>query len=187
MNNQMMRPIFPIATLALVAPLAMTMWALEREMAFVWIGVSLMLPAAWFVLEVLKGKKSDEVRRSIFFASLLLIFPLLFSIGSSLDLYDGKARSMASAALGLFMGGVLIFMGNYIPKRLPPLDEAHYDPAKVLALKRFSGWAFVLAGIGYILAWLVLPTVPANIVATGLCLLATALILARRALTRIRT
>ena len=53
-------------------------------------------------------------------------------------------------------------------------------------LKRFTGWAFVLAGVGYILAWLILPTTPANIVATGLCLLATALILSRRALTRLR-
>jgi len=181
-----MRPIYPLFVLSLVAALALVAWYLEPEMWFVWAGVSLMLPIAWGTLEFIRDEPSDDVRRSIFFAGWLLAFPLLFAIGSSLDLYDGQARSMASAAMGLFMGGVLIFMGNYIPKRLPPLDEGEYDQAKVLALKRFTGWAYVLAGIGYIGAWLILPTTPANIVATGLCLLATALIVGRRALTRIR-
>ena len=116
----------------------------------------------------------------------MLIFPLLFSIGASLDFYDPDDRSLASNALGVFMGGVLIFMGNYLPKRLPPLDEEKYSATKAQTLQRFAGWVFVLAGIGYIAAWLVLPTMPANIVATSLALLATGLIVGRRALTRLK-
>lgn len=187
MSEQMMRARLPMASLALVAALAMTMWALERELGVVWIGVSLLLPIAWGTLEFVMGKKSDEIRRSIFFASWMLIFPLLFAIGSSLELYDGETRSFASMALGVLMGGVLIFMGNYIPKRLPTLDEAEFDQVKVLAMKRFTGWAFVLAGLGYILAWTIWPTWTANIIASALVLLATALILLRRTLTRLNT
>ncbi len=185
MSEQIMRARLPLASLVLVAALAMTMWVREGELGFVWIGVSLLLPIAWGTLELVMGKKSDEIRRSVFFASWMLIFPLLFAIGSSLELYDGETRSFASVALGLFMGGLLIFMGNYIPKRLPMLDEAGFDPAKVLALKRFTGWAFVLAGLGYIFAWVIWPTWTANIIASGLVLLATVLILMRRALTRL--
>jgi hypothetical protein len=187
MSTQVMRAAYPITSLSAVAGLAIVMTALEPDTAIAWIGAGLMLPLAWFVIEVILGKRSDEVRRSIYFASFLLFFPLLFSMGASLELYDPDDRSFASAALGFLMGGVLIFMGNYIPKRLPDLDEEKYDPAKVLAIKRFAGWAFVLAGMGYILAWLILPTTPANIVATGLCLLATAMILGRRALARLRS
>lgn len=185
-NQTMMRPVFPAAVLAAVAGLAMTVWYLEREMAFVWIGVALMLPVAWGVLAMVRKEPSDEIRRSLFFAGLLLAFPLLFTIGGSFDLYDTKDKTFASQAMGLLMGAVLIFMGNYLPKRLPRLDQAQFDAARVQALHRFAGWAFVLAGLGYIGAWMFLPTVPANIVATGLTLIATALILGRRALTRIR-
>ena len=185
-DQAMMRPIFPAAVLAAVAGLAMTVWYLEREMAFVWIGVALMLPVAWGVLAMVRKEPSDEIRRSLFFAGLLLALPLLFTIGGSFELYDTKDKTFASQATGLMMGSVLIFMGNYLPKRLPQLDREKFDPVRVQSLQRFAGWAFVVAGIGYIGAWLVLPTVPANIVATGLTLFATILILARRALTRIR-
>lgn len=185
-EEQIMRPVYPAAVMTAVAALAMTVWALEKELAFVWIGVSLMLPTAWAVLKILGKEQSDEIRRALFFAGLLLAFPLLFTLGGSLDLYDTDDKTLASRSLGILMGGVLIFMGNYLPKRLAPLDNAKYDATKVQALQRFAGWAFVLAGIGYIAAWLILPTVPANIVASGLTLFATALILTRRALTRIR-
>ncbi len=184
MSDKVMRAVYPMSANALVAGLALTVWLLERELWFVWTGVAVMLPIAWGVLEGLRNAPSDEVRRSIFFASFMLAFPLLFTIGISIDLYDGQARTLASNALGLLMGGVLIFMGNYIPKRLPPLDDAEFDPVRVQAVHRFTGWAFVLAGLGYIAAWLILPTVPANIVATALALIASGLVLARRALAR---
>lgn len=185
MTQPVMRAIYPGLTVTLVAALAMAVWALEREMWFVWVGVSVLLPIAWAAFELPRKEPSDEIRRGIFFASFLLAFPLAFAIGDSLGLYNSDEYSIASVALGFLMGSVLIYMGNTIPKRLPPLDEDKFDAAKVQQVQRFAGWAFVLAGIGYILAWLILPTVPANIVATGLTLIATALILGRRILTRI--
>ncbi len=186
MSDQIMRPIFPLVSIGAVAALAITVWFLERELAFVWIGVSLLLPVAWGALEVFRRKPSDEVRRAIFFGGLLLAFPLLFTIGDSLGFYDADDKSIASNAFGILMGSVLIFMGNYLPKRLPPLDPTEYDLGKVQMLHRFAGWAFVIAGIGYMAAWLVLPATPANVVASGFVLLATALVVGRRALTRFK-
>jgi len=179
----------PMTAMGGVAALAAFCWYLEPDEALIWAGVALLPPLAWAVIAFFRRGKNgvDEVRRALFFASLMLIFSLSFAAASSLDLFDPDGRTIVSNTYGLLMGAVLIFMGNYIPKRLPPLDEARYDIVKVQVLQRFAGWAFVVAGIGYALAWLILPTTPANIVATGLTLLATVLVVGRRVLTRLRS
>ncbi len=187
MTTRTMPAAYPFTAVLVVAGLAAYCWYLEPEEAVIWAGVAIMLPTAWAALSMLRrGKKpSNEIRRAILFASLVLIFSLGFAAASSLELLDTDGRTWANRSYGILMGGVLIFMGNYIPKQLQPLDETKYDPVKVQMLQRFAGWAFVSAGIGYALAWMVLPATPANVVASGLVLLATVLIMGRRAFTRL--
>jgi len=189
MSDQLMSKTYPMVACTGVIGMALVCTFLEPDEAYIWLGVAAMLPVAWSFLALKRRGRapSNEVRRSIFFASLMLIISLAFAAGASLDLFDAEARTWVSRAYGIAMGGILIFMGNYMPKHLPPLDETKYDGAKVQMLQRFAGWALVLAGIGYALAWFALPTMTANIVASGLVLLATALILSRRAFTRLST
>ena len=51
-----------------------------------------------------------------------------------------------------------VLTGNAVPKVLTPLAAMKRDPARVQAFRRFAGWAWVLTGIAYSLAWLALPT-----------------------------
>jgi len=187
MSDQMMPRAYPLVACAAVAGMATYCALLEPELLVFWAVAPIIMPVTWsFQTYRRRGKQpSNEIRRSIFFASLMLIFALAFAAGTSLDLFDADERTWASRSYGLLMGGTLIILGNYMPKNLPPLDETKFDMAKAQMVQRFAGWALVLAGIGYALAWFVLPTMPANIIASGLVLFATALTLSRRHFARL--
>ncbi|RZA33242.1 MAG: hypothetical protein EOP92_21905 [Lysobacteraceae bacterium] len=62
------------------------------------------------------------------------------------------ARRLAGALLG----GVVVVYANAIPKALASRMRCA-APALEQAARRFAGWALVLGGIGYMLAWLVAP------------------------------
>ena len=54
-------------------------------------------------------------------------------------------------------GLIVAWSGNTIPKTLTPLEQLACDPARHQARLRRAGWAFVLAGLGWALSWLLLP------------------------------
>jgi hypothetical protein len=54
-------------------------------------------------------------------------------------------------------GLVLAFIGNSIPKTITPLSELHCDPVKVQAFQRWSGWIWLVAGLGFTAVWLLAP------------------------------
>jgi hypothetical protein len=66
------------------------------------------------------------------------------------------------------MGGVLVLVGNFMPKTGNKLSEAGCHPPEAHSVKRLSGWALVLAGFGYSLTWLVAPIGVAPVVSMGL-------------------
>ena len=55
---------------------------------------------------------------------------------------------------GALLGGVVVVYANAIPKALAARMRCA-SPAAEQAARRFAGWALVLGGIGYMLAWLV--------------------------------
>ncbi len=90
---------------------------------------------------------------------------------------------------GVTMGVLLVAWANTMPKMLVPLDRLACDPAREQALRRFAGWAMVLGGLGYTLAFALAPIAIAATLA--MCLLAPAVVavaavVARRAWTRRR-
>lgn len=62
------------------------------------------------------------------------------------------ARRLAGALLG----GVVVVYANAIPKALSKRMRCT-SPAADQAARRFAGWALVLGGLGYMLAWLAAP------------------------------
>ncbi|MGG7603135.1 hypothetical protein [Massilia sp. BKSP1R2A-1] len=62
------------------------------------------------------------------------------------------ARRLAGALLG----GVVVVYANAIPKALSKRMRCA-SPAADQAARRFAGWALVLGGLGYMLAWLAAP------------------------------
>lgn len=77
------------------------------------------------------------------------------------------------------MGALVAYYGNAAARTLTPLAEMRDDPAVEQALRRFSAWSITLGGIGFSLAWLVLPLSLANAVAVALLGTSVLLALAR--------
>lgn len=75
---------------------------------------------------------------------------------------------------GVTMGVLLVAWANTMPKMLVPLHRLACDPAREQALRRFAGWAMVLGGLGYTLAFALAPIAVAATLA--ICLLAPAVV-----------
>ena len=54
-------------------------------------------------------------------------------------------------------GLIVAWSGNMMPKTLTPLARMRCDPARHQVRQRRAGLAFVLAGIGWSVSWMVLP------------------------------
>lgn len=77
-------------------------------------------------------------------------------------------RALGQRILLAAIGAMVAFYGNTAAKALPPLAQLRCDPAVEQGLRRFTAWSLTLGGIGYALAWLVLPLGIANGVAMAL-------------------
>lgn len=67
------------------------------------------------------------------------------------------SRELGDRLLGALLGLVVVFYANAAPKALRPLTSMRCDPAAEQALRRFTGWALVIGGVGYSVASLAAP------------------------------
>ncbi len=81
---------------------------------------------------------------------------------------------------GVITGCVVLLYANAVPKALVPLARLR-NPVIDQAMRRFAGWALVLGGVGYILAWLIAPIAAAWWVAAALLGTAVVVMIARLA------
>ena len=102
----------------------------------------------------------------------LIGMSLLIARAVRLDLIDGDA---GNRTMGVILGALLMVMGNFLPKRIKQLSDDDCEPSRCQPYRRFAGWTFVLAGIGYAGAWLVAPIEHAGTLAMSIC--ATAVLL----------
>jgi hypothetical protein len=124
--------------------------------------------------------RSRDDRRQIGGAAILAGLMLALALGGALLGAVGIADAALKARIwGVTLGLVLIAVGNSAPKTLSPPIERRCSPARAQAAKRFAGWVFVLAGLGYAAAWLSLAPTLAETVATSLCAGAVALVISR--------
>ncbi len=113
-----------------------------------------------------------SIRNALILAGLMLAFSFSLTLAVRKDWIEPDTMERAQ---GVMVGLVLVVCANLVPKTLEPLSAQRCKPAKKQSLQRFAGWTLVLAGLGYSIAWLVLPLeqarIPAmSIVATGLLL-----------------
>lgn len=116
-----------------------------------------------------------SIRNALIFAGLILAASLCLALAVRSDLIDPSTSKRAGGVIG---GIVLVVFANLVPKTLEPHSRRCSTPKKTQAVQRFTGWTLVLAGLGYSLAWLVLPVdlakfVAMSLVATGLVLVVT--------------
>jgi len=113
---------------------------------------------------------SSPISRSLITAALILVTSAALALASPTYVNADLAQRL----FGVMLGAVVVLYANAIPKALIPLARMRCDPATEQGLRRFTGWALVLGGVGYAMAWLFAPMTSAWILA--IALLGTALL-----------
>ena len=84
------------------------------------------------------------------------------------------AGEISERSRGVVIGVVVVVLANVIPKQA--------GSGRRLAMLRIAGWALVMGGLGYAMAWLLLPLSIANVAALLVLLLSLTYAVARIAL-----
>ncbi len=165
-----------LAMMALPVVLGAGLCALRPERAWLWVVAMLFLPASWLAIRatsralgktpvggmMIPVEDPADARRSISFAiafaSLVVAIALGARLAEALGLIDRSlADVVATRWTNVFAGGYFVLRGNALPKVLMPLPDLGPGAEAMQALQRRTGWIFVLAGLAYIVLWLVLP------------------------------
>ena len=103
----------------------------------------------------LTSNHRNKILFSIILASLLMLGSLIATLAKQLELLDGDT---IKRIVGINIGLMLIVLGNYMPKNRPAASDQCRCACSPQSnhIQRFLGWTFVLAGILYALAWIVL-------------------------------
>lgn len=117
-----------------------------------------------------------SIRKALILAALILALSFGLTLAVRSELIDGSTQKRAQ---GVMIGMVLVIFANLVPKKLEPLSATRCGASKTPAVQRFAGWTLVLAGLGYSIAWLVLPIEHARIPAMSLVAFGLLLVLAR--------
>jgi len=116
------------------------------------------------------------IRNALILAGLILAVSLCLAMAVRADWIESDTMERVK---GIMAGLVVVVFSNLAPKTLEPLGGSRCSPARKQSLQRFSGWTLVLAGLGYSLAWLVLPLEHARTVAIVILASGVALVIAR--------
>jgi hypothetical protein len=116
-----------------------------------------------------------ELRASLIFAGLMLAIPLGAKLAARYGWMD--TANFTQRSLMAILAAYIVFTGNTIPKRITSLTCQNADPARVQAFHRLAGWVWVLTGLAFGFAWILLPRETAGtatlvIVPLGIALIA---------------
>jgi hypothetical protein len=179
------------ALLVLSTLLVAANWVLQPARAGAWVAtlafLVCMLVAFLFALRrqenEARRRAGDAIRHAVVFAGLMLAVTLSARLAATLGVVHDADLSRRMTMV--FMGAFIAFTGNAMPKTLTPLSALQCDGARVQAFQRFAGWTWVLTGLGFAIAYLVLPldlAKPISLVLlmTGMLLIAVQLLRLRR-------
>ncbi len=178
----------PVVLLALSTLFTMVNWYLRPERAMAWsmsaallgvMSVALLIESTRLTSDGARRSAGAAIRGSVGVAALIMCLSLAVKLVEALGLTTDPDWSRRASLMG--MGVFLMFMGNSMPKTLTPLAKMRCNPASVQAFQRFAGWTWVLTGLGFSIAWLVLPLSVAKPVSMALLFTGMFLILARMA------
>lgn len=114
-------------------------------------------------------------RPSITKTRSVLIALSFLAVAAIFTLLPPQYSELGQRMLGVMAGVMVMFYSNAIPKALKPLTQLK-NPARHESLQRFIGWCLVLGGLGYALAWIVVPF--AYVIPVAIALLGSSLALA---------
>ena len=164
---------------AAVMAIAATGWRLKPEQAPRWMIAIVAMAVIWIISTVVGElwSKTGSMKRYIAMSATLAGVILAVALGFAIVDVDGSSGHVLSARLsGILSGLVLAVIGNAGPKVTEVLKPGCFSTVEGMAVKRFAGWTFVLAGLAYALVWAFAPIQLAE--DTSIPLVAGALLLA---------
>jgi uncharacterized membrane protein YhdT len=103
--------------------------------------------------------KCASLLRSLFGAAFVLAVSALLAWLTPEYLSQETRQRLA----GALMGAIVVVYANAIPKAV--FARTRCLPSLAQAARRFTGWALVLGGLGYIAAWLLAPIAVSGMIA----------------------
>jgi hypothetical protein len=148
--------------LALSTLLVAWNWYVQPQRVSVWVTTLVLLGVMMLVALAVRRSKNeassrrgaDSIVSGIVFAGLMLASSLGLKLATALGVMSRS--DLAQRTLMVILGAFFTFTGNALPKTLRPL-AAKCDGARVQALQRLAGWTWVITGLTFAVAWLVLP------------------------------
>jgi hypothetical protein len=150
------------ALLALSTLLAAWNWYVQPQRTAVWVVV--LVVVAIMMLAALAARRSkngaasrraaDSITSGIVFAGLMLASSLGLKLATALGAMTQP--DLSQRVLMVILGAFFTATGNALPKTLTPL-AGKCDGARTQAFQRFAGWTWVLTGVTFAMAWLLLP------------------------------
>jgi hypothetical protein len=159
-------------------PLAAVNWYVRPQAAAAWAAAIVMLAIMVAVLHrsklAIRRPLTDtrllrsfaSIRDAVVFGALMIIIPLGITLARSFGVVSDPDSGQRVTMM--MLGLVLVVQGNAMPRMLPPLSSMPCDGARVQAFQRFAGWTWVICGLGFATAWLVLPSDAAQPVSVSL-------------------
>lgn len=96
-----------------------------------------------------------QIQNGIICAALIMVGSLAVKMAYGLGvLHDTEVAQRMTMVV---LGGFLVLTGNALPKTLTPLSQQRCDGARAQAMQRFIGWTWVIMGLVFAGAWLILP------------------------------
>jgi hypothetical protein len=152
------------ALLVLGTLLAAGNWYLQPARATAWASALLALGGMTLVFllasrqsthEPARRRAAESIGNGIVFAGLMIVVALAVKLAIWLGaMQDAELSRRATMVI---LGAFFVFTGNGLPKTLTPISALRCDAARVQAIQRFAGWAWVLTGLTFAIAWLALP------------------------------
>jgi hypothetical protein len=187
------RPLAHYAALTvtlLVVVLGAANWYDRPERAAAWITAMLVLPVGWG-LAWLAGRRTvrtqgetaarqgrGAIRSGIIFGGLIVLTGLAETLLAGWIGREELLAGLDERATMVLVGAYLVVTGNTMPKTLVPLASMQCDGARMQAFQRTAGWIWVMSGLTFAIAWIVLPVAVArpvslSVIASGILIVAT--------------
>ena len=87
-----------------------------------------------------------------------LVFGILMLASAYVLKHAGVNPDLPMRVTMVLLGLYYVVSGNALPRRFTARAAQRPNAARTQAVQRFAGWTFVLAGLAFALAWIVLPT-----------------------------
>jgi uncharacterized membrane protein YeiB len=158
--------------------LALANWNARPEAAWAWAAAIVMFVVmviarhgAQFALRRSSGdapsvRNVAAVTSAVVFGALMMVIPLAVTLAHAYGVADDP--DSGQRATMIVFGAYLAVFGNSLPRMLPPVSSMQCNGARVQAFQRLAGWTWVLCGLGFATAWLVLPIDAAETASTVL-------------------